>query len=113
MVHIFVEDKNDNLPQFKSEQFFIGIPYDAKIGDVILDAEAHDPDVPNVAENEGITNQITYSIRTSNLYRSGETQSSGSLVPSRFEIDQTGIVGILRTNVVTVMEFHYQAYEIH
>ena len=45
MVHIFVEDKNDNLPQFKSEQFFIGIPYDAKIGDIILDAEAHDPGI--------------------------------------------------------------------
>ena len=91
MVHIFVEDKNDNLPQFKSEQFFIGIPYDAKIGDIILDAEAHDPDVPSDMENEGTGNQITYSIRTSNLFRSGETQSSGSLVPSRFEIDQTGM----------------------
>ena len=90
MVHIFVEDKNDNLPQFKSEEFFIGIPYNAKIGDVILDAEAHDPDVPSNTENEVNSNQITYSIRTSNLYRAGETESSGSLVPSRFVIDQTG-----------------------
>ena len=87
---ISVAGKNDNLPQFKSEEFFIGIPYNAKIGDVILDAEAHDPDVPSNTENEVNSNQITYSIRTSNLYRAGETESSGSLVPSRFEIDQTG-----------------------
>ena len=107
MVHIFVEDKNDNLPQFKSEQFFIGIPYDAKIGDIILDAEAHDPDVPSDMENEGSGNQITYSIRTSNLFRSGETQSSGSLVPSRFEIDQDYIAECMHA-IFPIYKFRIQ-----
>ena len=91
MVHIFVEDKNDNLPQFESDEFFIGIPFDSKIGDLILDAKAYDPDVPNdLAEEESYANKISYSIRTSNLYRHGSTTSSGSLVPSPFEMEQTG-----------------------
>ena len=89
LVHIFVEDKNDNLPQFEATEFNIGIPFDAKIGDLILDAKAKDPDVPSEAE-ESYANTITYSIRTSNLYRAGSTQSSGSLVPSPFEMEQSG-----------------------
>ena len=89
LVHIFVEDKNDNLPQFEATEFNIGIPFDAKIGDLILDAKAKDPDVPSQAE-ESYANTITYNIRTSNLYRSGSTQSSGSLVPSPFEMEQSG-----------------------
>ena len=89
MVHIFVDDKNDNLPQFEDKEFFIGIPFDSKIGDLILDAQAHDPDVPDATE-QSYANKITYSIRTSNLYRSGSITSSGSLVPSPFEMQQNG-----------------------
>ena len=59
LVHIFVEDKNDNLPQFESNEFFIGIPFDSKIGDTILDAQAKDPDVPNDEETYG-GNEISY-----------------------------------------------------
>ena len=66
LVHIFVEDKNDNLPQFESNEFFIGIPYDSKIGDLILDAQAKDPDVPSDEETYG-GNDISYSIRSSGM----------------------------------------------
>jgi hypothetical protein len=59
MVHIFVEDKNDNLPQFEAEEFNIGIPFNAKLGDLILDATARDPDVLSEAE-ESYANKISY-----------------------------------------------------
>ena len=84
IVQIFVEDKNDNLPRFEQEEYFVGIPFDAKVGDLILDAKVYDPDI---APSEGV---LTYAIRSSNLYRSGSTVSSGSLVPSPFEMKQNG-----------------------
>jgi hypothetical protein len=82
-VLIFIEDKNDNFPRFKSKEFFVGIPYDAKVGDLILNAEAFDPDLNG-------TGKLTYNIKSSNLYRSGSTQSSGSLVPSPFKMENNG-----------------------
>ena len=39
VVQIFVEDKNDNLPVFEQREYFVGIPFDAKVGDLILDAQ--------------------------------------------------------------------------
>jgi len=33
------EDKNDNLPKFESETYYVGIPFDAKVGDLVLDAK--------------------------------------------------------------------------
>jgi hypothetical protein len=82
-VQIFVEDKNDNLPRFRNDEYFVGIPFDAKVGDLILNAEAFDPDLDN-------SGALVYSLRSSNLYRSGETTSSGSLVPSPFEMRDNG-----------------------
>ena len=52
-----------------------------------------DPD-----ETKGGT--LSYAIRSSNLYRAGSTESSGSLVPSPFEMKQNGrlVLGNLMTN---------------
>ena len=33
LVHIFVKDKNDNLPNFESSEYYVGIPYDGKVGE--------------------------------------------------------------------------------
>ncbi len=82
-VQIFVEDKNDNLPRFINDEFFVGIPFDAKVDDLILDAQAFDPDL-------GGPGKLSYSLKSSNLYRSGETSSSGSLVPSPFVMKENG-----------------------
>ena len=88
-VQIFVEDKNDNLPRFRNHEYFVGIPFDAKVGDLILNAEAFDPDLLlNGGGAEG--SALIYSLRSSNLFRAGETTSSGSLVPSPFEMKENG-----------------------
>lgn len=67
-----------------------GIPFDSKIGDLILDATAKDPDVPSDEEDIHGGNKITYSIRSSELFRAGSTLSSGSLVPSPFKMEKNG-----------------------
>jgi hypothetical protein len=38
VVQVYIEDKNDNLPKFESETYYVGIPFDAKVGDLVLDA---------------------------------------------------------------------------
>ena len=63
----------------------MGVPFDAKVGDLILSAAAKDPDLQE--EDGGGNSGLTYALRSSDLYRSGETISSGSLVPSPFAMD--------------------------
>ena len=58
IVKIFVEDKNDNLPRFEETEYFVGIPNDAKVGDLILDAKVYDPDI---TQSDG--SRLTYAIR--------------------------------------------------
>ena len=85
MVQIFIDDKNDNLPNFETSEYYVGIPYDAKVGDLILDVKAYDPDL----EGNG---HLSYAILRSELYPSGSTISAGSLVqdPSPFSMTQNG-----------------------
>ena len=82
-IDINIQDVNDNKLQFVSDQFFVGIPFDASVGDLILDAKALDLD-------EQANGKIIYSIKSSNLFKQGATVSSGSVVPSPFRITQTG-----------------------
>jgi hypothetical protein len=39
LFQVYIEDKNDNLPKFESETYYVGIPFDAKVGDLVLDAK--------------------------------------------------------------------------
>ena len=85
LVQIFVEDKNDNLPNFESSEYYVGIPYDGKVGDLILDVKVNDPDIKG-------NGKLTYAIIRSELFPSGSTISAGSLVkdPSPFAMRQNG-----------------------
>ena len=82
-IQIDIQDINDNNLQFESDDFFVGIPLDASVGDLILDATAKDKDLD-------ANGKVTYSIKSSNLFKQGQTQSAGSLVPSPFSMTQTG-----------------------
>jgi hypothetical protein len=82
-IQIDIQDINDNDLQFETAEFFVGIPFDASVGDLILDATAVDLDL----EANG---KVTYAIKSSNLFKQGQTQSAGSLVPSPFSMTQTG-----------------------
>ena len=85
IVQVFVEDKNDNLPNFESSEYYVGMPYDGKVGDLILDVKVNDPDIRG-------NGKLTYSILRSELFLSGSTVSAGSLVrdPSPFNMTQNG-----------------------
>jgi len=100
-IEVNIQDINDNDLQFATNQFFVGIPFDANVGDLILDAHAHDVDV----EANG---KITYSIKSSNLFKQGATESAGSLVPSPFKMTQNGRI-ILDS---LMAEFNQQRFEI-
>ena len=84
-IDIDIQDINDNELQFVTDQFFVGIPFDASVGDLILDAGAEDRD-------EEANGKILYSIKSSNLFKQGATVSSGSIVPSPFKMTQNGRV---------------------
>ena len=43
-IQIDVKDINDHDLQFESSDFYVGVPYEAGVGDLILDAAAIDPD---------------------------------------------------------------------
>ena len=82
-IEVNIQDINDNDLQFVTNQFFVGIPFDASVGDLILDAQAVDLDLD-------ANGKITYSIKSSNLNKQGATESAGSLVPSPFKMTQNG-----------------------
>lgn len=82
-IEVNIQDINDNDLQFVTNQFFVGIPFDASVGDLILDAQAVDLDLD-------ANGKITYSIKSSNLFKQGATESAGSLVPSPFKMTQNG-----------------------
>ena len=81
-IDITIQDINDNMLQFSSDKFYVGVPFDASVGDLVMDATAFDPDTDN--------GRVSYSIKSSNLFRQGETQSAGSLVPSPFRMSEGG-----------------------
>ena len=98
-IQIDIQDINDNDLQFESTEFFVGIPFDASVGDLILDATAVDLDLD-------ANGKVTYSIKSSNLFKQGQTQTAGSLVPSPFSMTQSGRI-ILE---YPVAEFNQQRY---
>jgi len=100
-IEVNIQDINDNDLQFVTNQFFVGIPFDASVGDLILDAQAVDLDLD-------ANGKITYSIKSSNLFKQGATESAGSLVPSPFKMTQNGRI-ILDS---LMAEFNQQRFEI-
>merc|ERR1712106_1180370 len=100
-IQINIQDINDNELQFVTSQFFVGIPFDASVGDLILDAAAVDLDLD-------ANGKITYSIKSSNLFKQGATEYAGSLVPSPFKMTQNGRI-ILDS---LMAEFNQQRFEI-
>ena len=100
-IDVDIQDINDNELQFSTNQFFVGIPFDANVGDLIVDAEASDLD----ADANG---RVIYAIKSSNLFKQGATASSGSIVPSPFKMTNNG-----RIILASLMaEFNQQRFEI-
>lgn len=60
-----------------------GIKYTARVNEPVISIIAEDPDLE---ENS----TLIYMVAASNLYKFGASQSSGSVVPSPFNISQDG-----------------------
>ncbi|XP_072929429.1 cadherin-87A [Epargyreus clarus] len=85
MVKIKVLDENDNEPKFEQKIYYAGIKHTARVNEPIISVVADDPDLD---EN----GTLVYMVAASNLYKFGASQSSGSVVPSPFNISQDGIL---------------------
>ncbi|XP_073952760.1 cadherin 87A [Choristoneura fumiferana] len=84
-VRIKILDENDNEPKFPEKVYYAGIKHTARINEAILSVAAEDPDLD---EN----GTLVYMVAASNLYKFGASQSSGSVVPSPFNITQEGVL---------------------
>ncbi|CAB3226941.1 unnamed protein product [Arctia plantaginis] len=85
VVKIKVLDENDNEPKFQEKVYYAGIKHTARINEPILSVVAEDPDL----EENGT---LIYMVAASNLYKFGAEVSSGSVVPSPFNISQDGVL---------------------
>ncbi|XP_075975917.1 cadherin 87A isoform X2 [Anticarsia gemmatalis] len=85
VVTVRVLDENDNEPRFHHTVYYAGIKHTARINEPVLSVVAEDPDLD---EN----GTLIYMVAASNLYKFGAEVSSGSVVPSPFNISQDGVL---------------------
>ncbi|XP_045514372.1 cadherin-87A [Pieris brassicae] len=83
IVKIKILDENDNEPKFQKKVYYAGVKHTARINEPIISLVASDPDLD---EN----GTLIYMVAASNLYKFGASRSSGSVVPSPFNITQDG-----------------------
>ncbi|XP_068626040.1 cadherin-87A isoform X2 [Battus philenor] len=84
-VTVTILDENDNEPRFSQSVYYAGIKHTARINEPIISVVAEDPDLQ---EN----GTVAYLVAASHLYKFGSAQSSGSVVPSPFNISQDGVL---------------------
>ncbi|XP_071055461.1 cadherin-87A [Onthophagus taurus] len=82
-VKIIIKDLNDNIPKFEQNVYYTAVNAMANINDFITNVTAIDND-------EGLNGTLKYFIKASNLYKYGSSTSSGSIIPSPFNITQNG-----------------------
>ncbi|XP_025829338.1 cadherin-87A [Agrilus planipennis] len=82
-VHITIVDLNDNEPKFKKSTYYASVSAMAPVNKFLVNVTATDPD-------EGVNGTLIYYVKASNLYKYGSTKSSGSIIPSPFNITQKG-----------------------
>ncbi|XP_076043934.1 cadherin 87A isoform X2 [Oratosquilla oratoria] len=82
-VTINVDDVNDTPPSFMKKVYYAGVSHEAEVDRFVRMIEAVDGDA-------GVNGTLAYAITASNLYRPGEVESVGSLVPSPFNVTRKG-----------------------
>ncbi|KAL0831734.1 hypothetical protein ABMA28_001276 [Loxostege sticticalis] len=85
VVKIKILDENDNEPKFQHKIYYAGIKHTARVNEPVISVVAEDPDLD---EN----GTLIYMVAASNLYKFGASKSSGSVVPSPFNISQDGVL---------------------
>lgn len=84
-VRVRVLDENDNPPKFPVKDYYVGVKALSVIGEHLTRVKAEDPD-------EGVNGTIDYLIQASNLFKAGSLTSSGSVIPSPFNVSREGKV---------------------
>ncbi|GBP51653.1 Cadherin-87A [Eumeta japonica] len=84
-VTVNVLDENDNEPKFQKNIYYAGVKNTARLNEPVITVTARDDDF----EENGT---LAYVVAASNLYKFGDQKSSGSIVPSPFNITQDGVV---------------------
>ncbi|CAH1126852.1 unnamed protein product [Ceutorhynchus assimilis] len=82
-VVVTIKDVNDNEPYFQRPVYYAAINAMANVNQFVVNVSAFDPDY-------GINGSLTYYIKASNLYKYRSNKSSGSIIPSPFNISQKG-----------------------
>lgn len=82
-VMITISDLNDNAPAFQQAVYYAAVNAMANINDFVTNVTASDPDF-------GLNGSLTYYIRASNLYKFDSNKTSGSIIPSPFNISERG-----------------------
>lgn len=82
-VTITILDENDNPPVFERSDYYAGINSMANINEPVAKVTASDLDL-------GDNGTLQYYVVGANLYKYGSERSSGSIVPSPFNVTQEG-----------------------
>lgn len=82
-VRVTISDLNDNAPAFEQPVYYAAMNAMANINDFVTNVTASDPDF-------GLNGSLTYYIRASNLYKFDSNKTSGSIIPSPFNISERG-----------------------
>ncbi|KAJ8942766.1 hypothetical protein NQ318_002926 [Aromia moschata] len=82
-VKVTIVDLNDNAPAFEQTVYYSAVNAMANLNDFVTNVTAFDPDF-------GMNGSLTYYVRASNLYKFNSNRSSGSIVPSPFNISDKG-----------------------
>ncbi|KAG5879259.1 hypothetical protein JTB14_012529 [Gonioctena quinquepunctata] len=80
---ITINDLNDNPPIFEQSVYYAAVNAMDNINDFVTNVTAFDPDF-------GLNGSLTYYIKATNLYKFNSNRSSGSIIPSPFNITDRG-----------------------
>ncbi|XP_050430558.1 cadherin-87A [Adelges cooleyi] len=101
-VLIVITDENDNAPVFQSKHYYAGVNTMAKVGDVILQILATDPD----SKENGT---VTYSIENAQLFRPGvDNMTWSSIIKEPFVIDLSGRI----STAIFLAEYNQGRFEL-
>lgn len=78
-----VRDLNDNEPVFDHPIYYAAVSATSEVNTFVINVTANDPDA-------GLNGSLTYYIKASNLFKFGSNRSSGSIIPSPFNISYSG-----------------------
>lgn len=82
-VRITIRDLNDNEPVFDRSVYYAAVSATTEVNTFVINVTATDLD-------KDFNGSIAYYIKASNLFKFGSNRSSGSIIPSPFNISHSG-----------------------